>query len=117
MNNQTKKNVGRPTQPIKREKAMGVRLTGSERFIITQKAKRAGMTLTAYLRHMAIHGKLIERLNEEDRQNVRKLIQMTNEIHKLVVLADKEGMLKAIFKFEGLRHRIDNIIDQFNYDK
>ena len=96
---------------------MGVRLTVAERFIITQKAERAGMSLTAYLRHMAIHGKIIDRLNEEDRENIRQLIKMNNEIHELVVLADKEGMVTAIFQFEGLRHRIDNLIDQFNHDK
>ena len=116
MTNQTKKNAGRPTQPIKREKSIGVRLTLSERFIITQKAERASMTLTAYLRHMAIHGKVIARLNDEDREIARQLIKMNNEIHELVVLADKEGMIKAILQFEGLRHRIDNLIDQFNHD-
>lgn len=96
---------------------MGIRLTASERFIIKQKAERAGMSLTAYLRHMAIHGKVIERLNNEDRENLRQLIKMNNEIHDLVALADKEGMVKAIFQFEGLRSRIDNLIDQFNHDK
>ena len=96
---------------------MGVRLTASERFIIIQKAARAGMAPTAYLRHMAIHGKVIDRLNEEDRENIRQLIKMNNEIHELVMLADKEGMVKAVVQFEGLRSRINNLIDQFNHDK
>jgi hypothetical protein len=48
---------------------MGVRLTAIERFIITRKAEPAGMNLTAYLRHMAVNGK-IDRLNEEDRENI-----------------------------------------------
>jgi hypothetical protein len=117
MTNQAKKNTGRPTQPIKREKAIGIRLTLSERFIIEQKAERAGMTLTAYLRHTTIHGKIIARLNEEDRKVYRQLIQMTNEIHELVVLADKEGMLRAILEFEGVSYRIDNLIEQLNHDK
>jgi hypothetical protein len=42
---------------------------------------------------------------------------MTAEIHQLVVIAEKEGMLKATLQFEGLRSRIDNLIDQFNHDK
>lgn len=96
---------------------MAVRQTVSERFIITEKAKRAGMTLTSYLRHMAIHGKLIERLSEQDRKDLRNLIQMTNEIHKLVVLAEKEGMLKATVEYESLRNRISSLIDQINHDK
>ena len=117
MTSQSKKNTGRPTKPIKREKPMGVRLTASERFIITQKAERTGMTITAYLRHMAIHGKVIARLSEEDRRIFRQLIQLAGEIHQLVVIAEKEGMLKATLQYEGLRTRIDNLIDQFNHDK
>lgn len=113
MREQSKKNVGRPALPVKRETPIGVRLTPAERFIILQKAERAGMTLTAYIRQMAIQGKVIARLSDEDRQTLRKLIEMNNEIYKLVELADKEGMLKAIFQFEGLRKRIDDIIDQF----
>jgi len=117
MSTQTKKNSGRPAQSIKREKPMGVRLTASERFIITQKAERAGMTLTAYLRHMAINGKVIARPMQEDRNIVKQLIKMTAEIHQLIVIAEKEGMLKATLQYEGLRSRIDNLIDQFNHDK
>lgn len=117
MSSQSRKNTGRPTKPIKREKSMGVRLTISERFIITKKAERAGMTLTAYLRHVAIHGKVTARPSEEDRNIARQLIKMTTEIHQLVVIADKEGMLKATAQYESLRNRIDNLIDQFNHDK
>ncbi|HVU96896.1 MAG TPA: hypothetical protein VHE34_16820 [Puia sp.] len=117
MSSQSKKNTGRPTKPIKREKPMGIRLTLSERFIITQKAERAGMTLTAYLRHMAINGKVTARPGEEDRNIAKQLIKMTAEIHQLVEIADKQGMLKATLQFEGLRSRIDNLIDQFNHDK
>ena len=116
MNSQSKKNTGRPAKPIKRERSMAVRLTATERFVITQKAERAGMTLTAYLRHIAMNGKVFARVSEEDRNIARQLIKMTNEIHELVVLADKEGMIKAIFLIEGLRFRIDNLIEQFNHD-
>jgi len=117
MTSQSKKNTGRPTKPIKREKPMGVRLTASERFIITQKAERAGMTQTAYIRHQAIHGKVIARPSEEDRNIARQLIKMAADIHQLVMIADKEGMLRATIQYESLRNRIDKLIDHFNCDK
>lgn len=117
MNNQSKKNAGRPTLPTKRENPLGVRLTSAERFIILQKAEKAGMTLTAYVRQMAIRGKVIARLNEEDRQILRTLIQMAGEISHVAKVASDSGILPAMFEYESLRNRIDNLIDQFNHDK
>jgi len=117
MSNPTKKNTGRPIQPVKRENAIGIRLTPVERFRIEQKAGRTGMNLTTYIRQMALTGKIIDRLTEEDRQILRQLIQMSCSISELAKVASDAGMLKAMFHFEALRNRIDNLIDQFNHDK
>jgi hypothetical protein len=112
-----KKSTGRPSQTVTRENSIGIRLTKSERFIIYQKARRTGMNLSTYIRQMAISGKVIARLNEEDRQLVRQLIQMSGDIHQLVVTAQEAGMLKATMHYEALRNKIDKLIDQFNHDK
>jgi hypothetical protein len=117
MSNSSKKNTGRPALPVKRENAIGIRLTGAERFIIVEKARRTGMNFTTYIRQMAITGKIIDRLTEEDRQILRQLIQMSGSISELAKMASDEGMPKAMFHYEGLRNRIDNLIDQFNHDK
>ena len=117
MSNSSKKNTGRPALPSKRENAIGVRLTQAERFIIVERARRTGMNFTAYIRQMAITGKIIDRLTEEDRQILRQLIQMSCSISELAKMASDEGMLKAMFHFEGLRNRMDQLIDQFNHDK
>ena len=117
MSSSTKKTTGRPTQPVKRENAIGIRLTQAERFIIVQKARRSGMNFTNYIRQMAITGKIIDRLTEEDRQILRQLIQMSGSVSALAKTASDAGMLKAMFLFEALRSRIDNLIDQFNHDK
>jgi hypothetical protein len=112
-----KKNAGRPAQIVTRENSLGIRLTKSERFIIFQKARRTGMNLSTYIRQMAINGKVIAQLSEEDRQIVRQLIQMSGDIHQLVVTAQEAGMLKATMHYEVLRNRIDTLINQFNHDK
>ncbi len=117
MSNSSKKNTGRPPLPIKREKAIGIRLTEAERFIIVERARRTGMNFTTYIRQMAITGKIIDRLTEEDRQILRQLIQMSGSVSELVKMASDEGMLKAMFHYDGLRNRMDNLIDQFNHDK
>lgn len=117
MNNQSKKNAGRPSQAVKRGTPIGIRLTPSERYVILQKAEKASMNLTTYIRNMAIHGKVIARLNEEDRQILRNLIQMSGEISQVAKIASDAGVLKATMQYELLRSRIDNLIDQFNHDK
>jgi hypothetical protein len=117
MNNPSKKHTGRPTQPITRENSTGIRLTKSERFIIQQRARRTGMNLTTYIREMAVNGKVVSRLSEEDRQIVRQLIQMSGDIHQLVKAAKEAGLPKATLHYEALRNRIDNLLNQFSHDK
>ena len=117
MDNLSKKRAGRPIQPVKRENCICIRLTNPERFVIHQKAGRVCMTLTAYIRHMAINGKVIDRLSEADRQNVRNLVQMSSDIHQLVKVANEAGMLKAAVYFEGLRNKFDGLLKQLDHDK
>jgi hypothetical protein len=50
MEREKRKCGGRPKQIIKRESATGVRFTKAEYFIIQQKASRAGMKITTYIR-------------------------------------------------------------------
>ena len=52
---------GRPKKVIKRESATGVRFTKAEYFIINQKAIKAGMRVTSYIREMALNGSVAER--------------------------------------------------------
>ncbi len=117
MNNPTKKNTGRPLLPVKRENTTGIRLTKAEHFIITQKARRTGINLTTYIRQMAIHGTVVARLTDEDRQFVRQLIQLSNDMNQLVQLAREQGILKAMLHFETTRNKIDELLKQLSHDK
>jgi hypothetical protein len=117
MTHPTKKNTGRPVQPIKRENSTGIRLTKAEHFIIFQKARRTGMNLTTYIRQMAIHGTVVARLTEEDRQFVRQLIQLSGDMHQLVQLAREQGILKVMLHFETVRQKVDKVLQQLHHDK
>ena len=74
---------GRPKQDIKRESATGVRFTKAEYFIVQQKASKAGMKLTTFIREMALNGKVIAKISEEERQFVRQLIGISNNLNQL----------------------------------
>ena len=68
------KQAGRPAKIIKKEIRAAVRFSKTEYFIIRQKAAKAGMKVSAYVRQMAINGAVTPRLSEEERHFFRQLI-------------------------------------------
>ncbi len=62
-----RKQAGRLAKIIKKEIGTAVRFTKIEYFLIRQKAARAGIKISAYVRQTAIHAEVITRLNEEER--------------------------------------------------
>lgn len=104
--------AGRPRKAIKRESGTGVRFTKAEYFIVRQKANKAGLKLTEYIRAMAIEGKVIARLNEEEKNFFRQLIGMANNLNQLTKKAHQEGMLKAILHLEKYCKQIDQLLIQ-----
>ncbi len=114
---QEKHRGGRPTKAIKREAATGVRFTKAEYFIVKQKATKAGYKPTQYIRQMAINGKIIARLSQEEKQFIRQLIGMANNFNQLTKLAHKEKMLTAILHFERYRNEMDRLLKQLRHDQ
>ncbi len=68
------KQAGRPAKIIKKEIRAAVRFSKTEYFIIRQKAAKAGMKVSAYVRQIAINGAVTTRLSEEERHFFRQLI-------------------------------------------
>ena len=111
------KRGGRPRKLVKRETTTGIRFTKVEHFIIEQKAKKAGMHITQYIRQMAIHGIVKTRLSEEDRHFVRQLVGMSNNLNQVAKCCHEEGALTAILHFESYRNQIDELLKQLKSDK
>jgi len=106
--------AGRPRKAIKRESATGVRFTKAEYLIVKQKANKSGLKLTEYIRAMAIEGKVIARLNEEEKDFFRQLVGMANNLNQLTKKAHQEGMLTAILHFEKYRKQMDQLLNQLD---
>ena len=112
MEGEKRKCGGRPKQNIKRESATGIRFTKAEYFIIQQKASGAGMKITTYIREMALNGKITAAINEEERQFVRQLIGISNNLNQLTKKGHQEGLLTAVMLFEKYRNMIDEILEK-----
>jgi len=68
-----KKKGGRPSKKLKRELRVTVRFSRLEHYILQQKATKAGMNVSEFIRPAAIYGKVIARQTEEERHFTRQL--------------------------------------------
>jgi len=102
---------GRPAKIIKRKLVIGVR-----HFIVKQKAEKAGLSFSRYLREMGIKGEVKKRLTEEDRQIVLHIIGMSNNLNQLTKLAHQQGLLSVILLFENYRSKLDGLLNHVKHD-
>jgi len=103
---------GRPKKVVCREIIKGIRFTKAEYFVVKQKAAKAGNKITFYIREMSLHGKIISRLNEEERLFVRQLIGMANNLNQLTKKGHQEGLLTAVLLFEKYKNLMDEILEK-----
>lgn len=108
---QTNHKGGRPKKEVKRT-VTSLRLTIMERYIIKNKSAKAGLSITQFIRKIAIEGKVIARMNEEERQFVRQLVSMSNNFNQVAKKAHQEGILTAMFEFEKYRDQIDEVLQR-----
>lgn len=107
-----KKTGGRPKKAIKRQSATGVRFTKSEYFIVRQKASKAGLKLSNYIRKMAIDGEVFAAMNPEEKQLLKQLVGMANNINQITKKAHTESLLSALLVFEKIRGQLDTLLNQ-----
>ena len=105
-----KKKAGRPVKDIKKEVRITIRFTRAEHFIVKEKTRLAGIHTAAYIRKAALFVPIQGRLTEEERNFIRQLIGLANNINQLAKTARLEGMLKALYYFESTRKQLDGLL-------
>jgi len=112
---QNRKKAGRPAKTIKKEIRTAIRFSKLEYFVIRQKAAKAGIKASAYIREVAINGQVTRRLTDEERQIVRQLIGMSGNFNQLTKNSHREGMLKTMLHFEAYRNQFDTLLKKLNH--
>ena len=107
---QVKHSGGRPKKIIKKDTITGVRFSNIEHCVVKQKAAKAGLGITVYIREMALKGEVIARLSDEERQFVREIVGMSTNINQMTRKAHQEGLLKAMLFFESYRNQLDELL-------
>jgi hypothetical protein len=106
----TTKAKGRPPKDIRKERRLTIRFSQAEFFVLRDKADRAGMPPSVYLRQLGLTGRVIPRLSGEERQFIRQLIGMANNINQLAKACHREGVLSAMVYFENYRSALDTLL-------
>src|SRR5450755_2538529 len=101
---------GRPRKAVKKEITIGTRFSRIEQFVIKQKASKAGLKPSEFIRQTALTGAVRARVSEEDRHFVRQLVGMANNLNQLTKLAHQQGLLRIVSYFEKYRNQIDAIL-------
>jgi hypothetical protein len=82
----TKHKGGRPTKPIKRNKLIGVRCSATERYVIEAKAKSINMSVSEFLRTLALKGQVDTRkkaLPKEVLQGIGNLNHLAANVNQI----------------------------------
>jgi hypothetical protein len=102
--------TGRPPKAIKQEKNIGFFVTNEQYAVIQEKAEQAKVNISDYMRQMAVNGYVKIRWTEVDVAMLKQLVALSNDLHAVAGIAEREGVLSAMLFFGKYRDTIDGVI-------
>ncbi|MEO7120022.1 MAG: plasmid mobilization relaxosome protein MobC [Ginsengibacter sp.] len=103
---------GRPKKAVRKEIIKGIRFTKAEYFIVKEKAAKTGTNVGNYIRQVVIHGKIISRLDLEERNYVRQLTGMANNLNQLTKKAHQEDLLSVVIFLDKYKNLVSDILEK-----
>lgn len=111
--NTGKNRGGRPRKTGNRAINFSIRFTNPERFVLKEKAKLAGITLSNYIRQAALTGKIFSKISPKEQALLRSLSGIAGNLNQLTKASHKEGFTKNAFHFSNLLKGIEEVITKF----
>jgi hypothetical protein len=108
----TNKQYRTPPGELKRKKHVGMNLTEPEYALMQKQAQEAGLSFSTYIRRVSLGGPVVARLSEADRDLYFRLVQLSNDMHQLAVLAREQGVEQALAGFEAGRVALDGVLNR-----
>ena len=104
---------GRPTKGVaeKKKYRITVKLNTQDYYTLKGKAKSAGVTMSEFVRKVLAKGYVIERLNIEQADFIRKLCGMANNLNQLAHRANAEGFRVIVPFHKTIIGKIDEILN------
>ena len=115
-NNEIKKKrvPGRPKKTISRSDLLMIRLTPTEKQLIAQRAKNAGLKPSEWFRGAAKSARVFPRFTPEESGWFRMLSGMANNLNQLTHLAHVEGLPTLALKCQALIRQIEELLTKIN---
>lgn len=112
-------NEGRPPKSAteKRKYKITARFATKEYFSLKEKARRAGITLSEYLRSSAASSVVRERLRSQHLHLIHQLTGMANNLNQISRKANAAGYVRVRSEYHNLASEIDNLISRIKDDR
>ena len=110
---------GRPPMaaPEKLKYKITVRFATKECFLLKEKARRAGVTLSEYQRRVSATSVVRERLRPQHLQHILKLTGMANNLNQISRKANAAGYVGIRTEYRNIASKIDDLISRINDDR
>jgi hypothetical protein len=111
-----RKKGGRPVKRVKKSCTLAVRVTETERLLVTGKAREAGMKTSVWFRAAAKKATVTARLKPGEAMLLRMLSGLANNLNQLARLAHREGLLTIQGKCRKAIDEIDHLLQRLGKD-
>lgn len=103
---------GRPKKELGKKKTyrINMKLETGEYYSLLAKVKKAGVTISDFVRSCLKNGYVKERISVEQADHIRKLCRMANNINQLAYRANVQGYTSVQDECQLLADRIDNLL-------
>ena len=106
------KKAGRPVKTQRKEVRAAVRFTLADYKSIEERATKAGMKVSAFIRDAALHATIISRLTEQELLYIRQLVGMSTNLNQVAKTCHREGLYEAMLYFESYRNQLDALLQK-----
>jgi hypothetical protein len=107
---------GRPKKAIKQSESLVVKMTATEKLIISEKARKAGLTQSEWFRQSAKNAEVIQRLLPSDISHLNVLAVLANNLNQLTRLAHIKGITSLAEQCSSLIDAISLVINKLFAD-
>ena len=107
-----RKKPGRPKQNTRKDIRAAVRFARSDYTIIEQKAGKAGLKISEFIRQSSMNVFIKYRLTPEEMQLVRQLVGMSTNMNQVARTCHREGLFEAMVCFENYRNQLDGLLQK-----
>jgi hypothetical protein len=110
--NQNRRKGGRPRKElgVKKDYRINTKMETKEYYLLLAKVKKAGTTISEFVRSAINNGYIKERLSVEQADHIRKLCGMANNLNQLAYQANVQGYSSIANRCILLADEIDTTI-------